>query len=433
MTIRLYWFRRDLRLHDQPGLLHALTGASGLLPVYCHDACDTAPTPWGFAPAGPHRHRFLTATLADLRAQLRRRGSDLVEVHGRPADVLPQLAIAAGAHELHCEAIVQADAHAEVQALQDRGLTVHSRWFSSLIDPGQLPYGLADVPAQYTPFRLSVERAGVQPAPPQDAPDRLPPMPELPAMIAGSTPCGQAAQTIPWAGDPRSAFPYERPEFAGGETAALAHLQRYFAGSGPLAYKDTRNEVAGTAGSTKFSPWLAWGALSPRAVYAALRSFENRHGAGEGTRAIAAELLWRDFFRMLVLRAQARGLSLDEPAVTPLGPLPSAAFAQWCAGATGVPFVDAGMRELTATGFLSNRMRQVVASYLVNELAVPWQAGAAWFAAQLIDFDPYTNDGNWRYIAGTGADPRGGRHFNIDKQAREHDPQGLYRASWSVR
>jgi len=425
MTTRLYWFRSDLRLHDQPALQGAASGAAHLVPVYCHDPRHAEPTPWGFVRTGPHRRRFLAATLADLRSQLQGRGSTLIEVHGRPAEVLPLLAAATGAHEVHCEHIEQPDAVCDVQALRDAGLIVNTRWISSLLDPDRLPYPPAGMPRHFTPFRQSIERAGVPDIAPLAAPDCLPPLPAaMPGPVTESS-----ATDDSWPGEPRSSFPYHLPEYAGGETAGRAHLQRYFAGPWPADYQRTRNQVSGQTSSTKLSPWLALGAISPRTALRALRGFEDRKGAGEGSYAIWFELLWRDFFRLLALRAP--GGSRREPEVPGLTQEQDAAFERWRNGQTGVPFVDAAMRELLLTGYLSNRMRQVAASYLVNELALPQQAGAAWFASQLVDYDPYSNDGNWRYIAGTGADPRGGRHFNIDKQAREHDADGRYRMLWS--
>jgi deoxyribodipyrimidine photo-lyase len=105
-------------------------------------------------------------------------------------------------------------------------------------------------------------------------------------------------------------------------------------------------------------------------------------------------------------------------------------FVRWCAGTTGEPLVDAGMRELRTTGYLSNRLRQVVASYLVYDLNADWRAGAAWFESQLLDYDVYSNQGNWLYIAGRGTDPRGGRRFNLKKQAQDHDPEKSYQRLW---
>jgi deoxyribodipyrimidine photo-lyase len=105
-------------------------------------------------------------------------------------------------------------------------------------------------------------------------------------------------------------------------------------------------------------------------------------------------------------------------------------FTQWINGNTGNPFIDAGMRELKMTGFLSNRMRQIVASYWIYDMRGDWRAGAAWFESQLIDYDVYSNQGNWLSIAGKGTDPRGGRPFNVIKQAKDHDPDGVYQRMW---
>ena len=185
--------------------------------------------------------------------------------------------------------------------------------------------------------------------------------------------------------------------------------------------------------SSQFSPWLASGALSARTLYAALKGFETEHGANDGTYWLWFELLWSDYFRLLHLKYgrklyRSRGL-----ADTPVPSHDGQAFRRWCRGETGELLVDAGIRELAVTGYLSNRMRQVVASYLIHDLACDWRAGAAWFETQLVDYDVYSNQGNWLYIAGCGTDPRGGRRFHPDKQARDYDSDGRYRALWGSR
>jgi deoxyribodipyrimidine photo-lyase len=161
-----------------------------------------------------------------------------------------------------------------------------------------------------------------------------------------------------------------------------------------------------------------------------LRQFESEQGANEGSYWLWFELLWRDYFRVLHLKYGkqlygAGGLNQSEkPIHNPRG------FEHWCSGMTGESIVDAGMRELKATGYLSNRLRQVVASYLIYDLHSDWCAGAAWFESKLLDYDVYSNQGNWLYIAGRGTDPRGGRRFNPQKQAQDHDANGSYRALW---
>jgi deoxyribodipyrimidine photo-lyase len=228
-----------------------------------------------------------------------------------------------------------------------------------------------------------------------------------------------------------ASFPFGDPAFHGSESAALAHVARYFRSGLPATYKATRNGLTGTVYSTKLSPWLAVGALSPRTAFAALRSHEAAFGASEGSYWIWFELLWRDFFRFWSEKHGARlfrasGLGrLGPPAHDP------EAFRRWRGGATGQAFVDAGLRELAATGYLSNRLRQVAASYLVHDLYCDWRAGAAWFESLLIDYDVCSNQGNWLYIAGRGADPRQGRRFDPERQAGVYDKDGAYRAFWA--
>lgn len=154
-------------------------------------------------------------------------------------------------------------------------------------------------------------------------------------------------------------------------------------------------------------------------------------GANDSTYWIFFELLWRDYFRFLHLKY---GRRLYRPSGLIGSDLPhhnSQGLERWCRGETGEALVDAGMRELAATGYLSNRMRQIVASYLIHDLKCDWRAGAAWFEAQLVDYDVYSNQGNWLYIAGFGTDPRGGRRFNTVKQANDHDADGVYLRLWA--
>jgi len=231
-------------------------------------------------------------------------------------------------------------------------------------------------------------------------------------------------------GHEAAGFAYTQAHGRGGESSGLAHLRRYLTPPWPDRYKQTRNALQGRHTSSHWSPWLATGALSVRTIWAALRAYQDTHGANDGTYWLWFELLWRDNFRFLHLQHgrqlyAARGLSqLPRPRHFPKD------FQRWCDGQTGERIVDAGMRELAATGFTSNRMRQIVASYLVHDLACDWRAGAAWFESQLVDFDVCSNQGNWLYVSGRGTDPRVGRRFNPSKQTQDHDPQGRFQKTW---
>ncbi len=432
----VFWFRQDLRLHDQVALDQALALCARqqrwLLPVFIHDSDLQAQTRWGFARVGPHRQAWQAMAVAALDDGLRRLGSGLLQLSGRPEQVLAQLVQLLGDAVLVCEEIAAPQEQAVVHALQARGLALRTVWQSTLMDPGQLPFAPEQVPEQFTAFRQAVERVGTPAAVPLPAPSALPALPPAAVLQAlrAALPGPPAAPTLP-AADARASFPIAQPAFHGGEAAALAHVANYCARGLPHSYKQTRNGTHGIDFSTKWSPWLASGALSARQAWAAVAAFEARHGASESSYWIRFELLWRDHFRWLHRKHGARlyraqGLSrLGPPAHD------AAALARWCRGETGHAFIDAGMRELAGTGFLSNRLRQNVASFLIHDLGGDWRAGAAWFESRLIDFDVCSNQGNWLYLSGRGTDPRGSRRFNPDKQARDYDPEGVYRQLWS--
>ena len=442
MSTVLFWFRSDLRLHDQPALQAALhSGATHLLPVVCPPRADET-TPWGFARVGPHRQAFVAAALHDLGARMAALDNPLHVCHAAPATALPLLARAVGATTVVCEDFAAPREQAEVAALRATGLQVRTVWHSSLLQPADMPWPASDLPAVFTPFRQAVERAHIKPTAPLPAPASLLPPPRVVPEVwsaVGEEPAGAdqcvAATDNPSGRDPRSSFPYGIPAFDGGETAALAHLAQYLARKLPHSYKATRNGLTGLDYSSKFSPWLATGALSPRQVYADLKIFERDHGANDGSYWLWFELLWRDYFRLLHLQYGAalyRAQGLSALPTRPMARHNVQGFERWCQGRTGEPLVDAAMRELATTGTLSNRLRQVVASYLIYDLHGDWRAGAAWFESQLVDYDVYSNQGNWLYIAGRGTDPRGGRRFNPAKQAHDHDADGSYRRMWGV-
>lgn len=442
----IHWFRQDLRLSDNPALARSIERilarertASGrridwLLPVFIHDPCQDEMTHWGFIRQGAHRRVVLADTLAELTRRLEDLGSTLIQLSGRPEVILPALVDGLGAAGLVCETIAAPEEEDCVSALRDAGLDVETHWQSSLLDPRDLPFLAEQVPNLFTAFRQAVERAGVQPRALAQTPDHLPPWPErrLAHWLAEQPRGLVSPPPVPSPrSDPRSAFPYAEPDCRGGERAALEHLRQYCERGLPHQYKARRNRLSGFDDSSKLSPWLATGALSARQALAAIRQFEAERGANEGTYWLWFELLWRDHFRFLHLR---HGRALYRAAGLSSRPPPDhdpAAFARWCQGQTGDALVDAGMRELAATGYLSNRMRQIVASHLIHESGCDWRAGAAWLESQLVDYDVHSNQGNWLYIAGRGTDPRGGRRFDPVEQARVHDPDGRYRALWA--
>jgi len=213
----------------------------------------------------------------------------------------------------------------------------------------------------------------------------------------------------------------------------LKRLHYYFWESERIkTYKETRNELIGGDYSSKFSPWLSQGCLSPKLVYAELKKFEQQRKKNNSTYWLFFELLWRDFFRLMGKKHGNKifhkGGTIDNPNL--LWKDDRHLLQVWIEGRTGIPFIDANMKELAQTGFMSNRGRQNVASFLVKDLQVNWQMGAAYFESLLLDYDPCSNWGNWNYIAGVGSDPRETRYFNILAQAKRYDPKGGYVKLW---
>jgi len=220
--------------------------------------------------------------------------------------------------------------------------------------------------------------------------------------------------------------------FKGGETVAKKRLQSYFWQADCLReYKETRNGMLGANYSSKFSPWLALGCISPRYINDQVIKYEAERVKNNSTYWLIFELIWRDFFRFIVAKHgnqvfQIKGMQgVDIPWHEDWQ-----SFKLWQQGKTGYPLVDANMRELANTGFMSNRGRQNVGSFLTKNLGINWQMGAEWFESLLIDYDVCSNWGNWNYTAGVGNDARGFRYFNISKQTKDYDPKGEYIKHW---
>jgi deoxyribodipyrimidine photo-lyase len=432
----LYWFRSDLRLEDNPNFISACKASDNLLPIYVHAPQESLI--WGFERISEHRLQFLRDALRDLRQQLEQLGSGLLELQA-PLDSssIVDLVINAAHHHgiktIYCEVIQAPEEMQELSALRQAGLIVHAELESTMIAVRNLPFAPEAMPDQFTQFRNTIEKAKRLFTEPVSAPSQIPSLPEnfKRSELAADAFIPHGTESVPLKdGHPHSSFPHYREAYRGGTTAAIAHLRQYLERALPHSYKATRNQLHGLDYSSKLSPWLALGCISARSVMQKLKQFELEQGANEGSYWLWFELLWRDYFRVLHLKYGKQlycvsGLNQSEK------PIHNArGFEHWCSGTTGESIVDAGMRELKATGYLSNRLRQVVASYLIYDLHSDWRAGAAWFESQLLDYDVYSNQGNWLYIAGRGTDPRGGRRFNPQKQAQDHDANGSYRTLW---
>lgn len=413
---RLVWFEHDLRIEDNLALYEASRAGEPLLCVYCQDPTVFAPHNFGFRQTGEHRRRFIAESLRDLDERLARRGQALWVIDGRAIDELPKLI-----RKLNIKQVYKSwhpGVYEQKVWRQLQVLTPNVEW--RLCDGNTLfPRDFIEshchdfANGSFSRFRKKISHF----VPHKTAPSlmRLPP-PIADHALERPAPLATAA---------------EPARFIGGENAALTHLTRYFASNLPNTYLDTRNALMGEGSSSTFSPWLANGCLSVRAAAQALQRFESEHGKSLSTGWLYQELLWREFFYWYSALYKNKlfkfeGKTTNKPKTSHY----SQRLKAWCEGNTPWPLVNACMRELNATGFISNRGRQIVASCLVNELAHDWRYGAAYFEQQLVDYDLGANWGNWQYIAGVGADSRGGRHFNLDKQQQQFDADGSYRRRW---
>ncbi|WP_337043272.1 DASH family cryptochrome [Emticicia sp. 17c] len=424
----IFWFRNDLRLHDNEAFVQA-ANAGNVIPVYIFDERYFEKNFLGFKRTGEFRTKFLLEAVEDLRNSLRARGSDLVIRVGKSEDILAKMAEDCQAAALYASKEVTQD-ETTIEALLSKKLKPNNIdidliWAATLFHARDLPFQINFLPPVFTDFRKKIEQT-LKVRKTFETPDKLPPignidtgnLPTFADLGFDSTPVF----------DPRSVL-----DFKGGETEGLKHLNEYIWQKDLLkTYKETRNGLIGADYSSKLSPWLSLGCLSPRTIYEEVKRYESEVIANDSTYWLIFELLWRDYFHFTALKSgtrmfKASGIKND---LNKQWLRDRTIFEKWVKGETGVPFVDANMREIALTGFMSNRGRQNVASYLAHDLGIDWTWGAAYFESILIDYDVCNNWGNWNYVAGVGNDPRENRVFNIERQASIYDPEQAYINLW---
>jgi deoxyribodipyrimidine photo-lyase len=402
----LLWFRRDLRLGDHPALLaaHEAAGDDGtVLPVFVFD--DRL---WG--PSGAPRRRFLLECLADLRTAT---DGALVLRHGDPARVVPQLAAEVGASSVHISADTgpygrRRDTAVE-QALGDVPLVRTGSPY--LVTPGRVTKRDGTPFQVFTPFARAWREHGWRaPAPQPDV--------------------------VPWQTGVPSDDPPAPPDLGdvrlppAGEAAAGAAWAR-FRDERLLGYAEGRN-TPGADGTSRLSAYLKYGCIHPRTLLADLAATDD---GGEAVRRYTDELAWRDFYADVLwhrpdsareyLNPQLQGLGYDT------GPDVEELVRAWETGRTGFPIVDAGMRQLLGEAYVHNRVRMIVASFLVKDLHQEWTRGARYFMQHLVDGDLASNNHGWQWVAGTGTDASPYyRVFNPVTQGKKFDPDGAYVKRW---
>lgn len=406
----LYWLRNDLRIQDNLALIEFCQQASSGLVVWF-------PTP-SFFRADILRRHFILASLLEIKKSINQLGSQLVIFKEPLLDVLPSL-ITHNAIEAVFYSSEPTPEEKKDEAILKKipSIKIVSVFQQSLIHIQDLSFPIEELPAVFTQFRKKTEENLIV-SKPQPAPTKMPPVFQF------------TEEINEWFVEDELQKVQHHPQLIPGEMAGLFRIQDYIFTEDKLkVYKETRNGLLNWNDSSKLSAWLAVGAISPRQIYAAIRRYEHECCKNESTYWLIFELLWRDYFRFIALKLQStlfnqkRSFTLDDKQAQ------DRLFQNWCHAKTGDDFVDANMTELNQTGWMSNRGRQNVASYLAKILKVDWRLGAAYFEKKLIDYDASSNWGNWAYLAGVGQDPRD-RLFNTVSQAKRYDKDGHYRRLW---
>jgi len=402
----LLWLTRDLRVHDHPALHAALDGHGTVVPVFCLDERLLG----GRHRSGP-RTRFLLECLVDLDASLRSRGSALLIRHGPPEAVLLKLARATGASAVHCSAdsgpFARARGGRVRAALAAAGIALETHPGLHAVDDLAAITTAAGRPyTVFTPFHrawAAQPRRGVLPAP-----DTLP---AVPGRLASDELPSPAALGL----DPQAPG---AP--AGGERAARARAHDFL--DGPLARYDRDRDAPALDGTSRLSPYLHLGCLTPREL-------ETRIGLGVGATAFRRQLAWRDFHHHVLLHHPCNAHEALQPRFRVLEwDNDRGLFDAWREGRTGYPLVDAGMRQLLHEGWMHNRVRLVAGSFLTKDLAIDWRWGERWFMRRLVDGDEANNNGNWQWIGSVGTDPQPAyrRAYSPTRQLERLDPDGAY-------
>ena len=412
----IFWFSNDLRLHDNPALDYAKSQVGTLICIYIIDKEWLSEA--SLDNNRPHQHRlnFLKQSLQHLSRRLNQFEQALHIFIDKPEQAIAMLIKESSAgllfrsrHAGLIENRIWNKLEKSFPQCQFESIDSHT-----LFEQSQLPLDIKDLPTSFSKFRKTAETLMVKPPI-----NRIEHLPSQPSITLQNT-------------FPISLTDNKLNVFKGGEQAGLNHLMEFFNSSRPSHYKQVRNALDGWDNSCKFSAWLANGCISARTIYAMLKEYEQRNTANDSTYWIFFELLWREFFQWHA-KQQGKNLFLFQGLndQAPSTSYDDEKFQSWVNGKTAYPIVNACMNQLRETGYLSNRGRQIVASCLVNELAIDWRFGAAYFEAVLIDYDVASNWGNWQYIAGVGTDSRGGRHFNLDKQTQQFDPKRVYIDYWT--
>ena len=424
----LVWYRNDLRTLDHTGLRKAVESGYRVVAFYTFNPKHYHTHRWGFKKTDRFRAQFLIESVQAMQRTLKSLNISLIIDTKTPDKSLPEWIKKYKVKEIYLQHEWTEEEKKEEKAVSaqiDSNIIWNRHYEQFLFHPSDLPFSRSQVPEIFGTFRKRCEKE-VQLRPSFSGPNALPKSNCID--VDGEFP-NLADLGLPsiLENDQRSAFP-----FLGGTKSALERLEQYFWKSKKLStYKNTRNGLLGTDYSSKFSPWLANGSISPKNLFWEIKRYENEIQKNQSTYWLIFELIWRDYFKYISLKHGNKifkiGGILDRDY---LWSSDMERFRQWAEGLTPEPFVNANMIELKRTGWMSNRGRQNVASYFAKDMKMDWRIGAAYFESLLLDYDVHSNYGNWMYVSGVGNDPRD-RKFDVRWQSNRYDPKNKFINLWT--
>jgi deoxyribodipyrimidine photo-lyase len=403
--INIWWIRRDIRLLDNPALKQALDGDHIVLPVFILD-------PKLLHRSAPKRNTYLFSALRNLQKDLEGRGSRLVVRDGDPRDRIPELVHESGARVVYAIEDYSPYARQRDEAVGSR---VDLRWVAgqTVFHPGQIKTAEGKPYTVFTPFSRAWKALAFPDPGSWRVPGQLTAPPDL---ISHPIPPGMAPEG-----------------FAASEQESQRTLYEFV--SGPIhRYQEDRNRMD-IEGTSRLSSALRFGLLSPRvAASEALKAIANAPDefSKKGAETWLNELIWREFYQSILYHFPFVLSEAFNPSLRSIRWQGSSQdLRAWQEGRTGYPVVDAAMRQLERSGWMHNRARMIVASFLVKDMLIDWREGERWFMAHLVDGDPAANNGGWQWTAGVGTDAAPYfRIFNPVLQGKKFDPFGAFVRTW---
>lgn len=421
----LVWFRNNLRVNDNTSLLKASKNNTKVIAVYFFDPKLFEIDGFGFKKTEKYRAKFLIETVTQLQKNLSELNITLLTYFDAPENKLHKICSDFSIDAIYTQkewTKEEVDTNILIKKTLSSDVKFIEDYDQFLYHPNTVSKDFKNIPNVFTQFRKQLEKTvkveseiSISKFSKENIIDNSTKIPTL--VDLGFSNFNTNSKTV---------FP-----FLGGENEAIKRLNYYLFESKKVSfYKKTRNGLIGLDYSTKFSPWLANGSLSAKTIYWKIKEFEAEFGASQSTYWVIFELIWRDYFKYVSLKHNAKifkiGGILDKNYHWYSD---KEIIQKWIDGETKDTFVNANMIELKETGWMSNRGRQNVASYFAKELLQDWRIGAAYFESMLLDYDVHSNYGNWMYVAGVGNDPRN-RKFNTKLQAERYDANHKFRKLW---